>query len=322
MVRFGDKSTVISTVLLLLIVNAEVINVHATISRRRLLGSIKGSALKKNNRGRRSKMSTSFVEMSESQQLTSLQREWMIMREGVDHLLGGSEVDIMNSDAEDVGGIPPPVGANKYGSPRNRAAESKDTYKAKKVCQCMVNELLFGLTKGVLPYRPNACAGRYCYAFDAGEGVTPLYYKRLNHKWYWRPSKPPTESHRELDEWMRTSTTKVGVSGLSSLALRALQTVGLTDVVDENKFLMKILEDYNPYKLKGHGVPAGSRANSMDAKYDLYMCMDRKHVDSPEEGCHVKKSGCMRNLVARYFQYVEVQTRAIQKRKNQQHQQT
>ena len=92
MVRFGDKSTVISTVLLLLIVNAEVINVHATISRRRLLGSIKGSALKKNNRGRRSKMSTSFVEMSESQQLASLQREWMIMREGVDHLLGIAKV--------------------------------------------------------------------------------------------------------------------------------------------------------------------------------------------------------------------------------------
>ena len=79
-----------------------------------------------------------------------------------------------------------------------------------------------------IPYKPNACKkGNECYMWDAGESVTPLWYKSKPGQWYWTPHKSATKRARsDFKDWHPTTTLKV--SGWGFMAL--MQRVGLSDV--------------------------------------------------------------------------------------------
>merc|ERR1711871_151667 len=122
--------------------------------------------------------------------------------------------------------------------------------------------------------------------------------------WWWTPYKPG--SMKDHDDWALTTTSEVK-SGFAKL----LQKAGMTDVAAENKFLAKLLADYNPGT---GGSRRGSNAAKLDAKYDMRLCMKRANLKDGEK-CAVRKSACLKNIVTRYFQFVEVQKKAVEARK-------
>ncbi len=248
---------------------------------------------------------TSFAEMSESLQSEVAMHQLQLVREAA---YGMANPQTALKEVEEFGNIPSPVGKSKYGTPRDYSKERFDSKDAKRVCHCMASELLYGMTRGTLPYRKNY-RGK-CYEFDVGAKVTPLWYKKVGKSWYWTPWKPSTkESHHDVDEWMRTNTFTVN-KGLTWL----LQKAGVTDVADENKFLIRLLNDFKPAQRSS--APSGSKSNALSAKYDLELCRKRQGVPNGARFCAVKKSGCLKNIVTRYFQFVDVQARAVATRKD------
>ena len=94
----------------------------------------------------------------------------------------------------------------------------------------------------------------------------------------------------------------------------AIQSIGLTDVAVENKFLFQLLHDFNPDDNGGNGAPEGSNADRYDAKEDLRICSARLK-QSPSRQCRCKKSVCVKNMVARYFQFIQLSENAVSDRK-------
>ena len=72
------------------------------------------------------------------------------------------------------------------------------------ICDCLASELLFGITRGVLPYRPNdqlspefqddpAFPGADYQVFrfaSVPDETIPIWYRNFNDQWYWTPYNP------------------------------------------------------------------------------------------------------------------------------------
>ena len=258
-----------------------------------------------------------FVELSADEKLEVVERQWEIVRDSAQYALAllseseGRGPPVKDADAIEAGISPHSLtGPNRYGTPRDLSKEGQDTQRDKAVCGCMVDELLFGFTGGIIPYSPNYGSKKYsqCFSFDAGWHATPLWYKKVGRQWYWTPWKPDSlnwddhcgKPQSDVDDWMPTSTFHVK-PGLTSL----MQKAGLTDVADANKFLMKLINDYNPSSKTV--APKGSTKDAMDVKKDLRVCASRSRLKPGPDMCAVRKSGCMTNVVTRYFQFAEMQ---------------
>jgi hypothetical protein len=76
------------------------------------------------------------------------------------------------------------------------------------------------------------------------------------------------------------------------------------DVEAEDTFLFQLLDDFNPSP-NGYNVPEGSNSQRMDAKEDLRICATRRKKSAKAE-CVCKKSTCVKNIVGRYFQYIQL----------------
>jgi|UPI00048C6726 hypothetical protein len=246
-----------------------------------------------------------FVEMTVEQQLEVAESDWNIVKDAFTFISlqesdPGQSFTAEKEDARKTLKIPPLTGSNKFGSSRNKRIERNDSPLSKKLCHCMVDELLFGMTKGVMPYKPNHGTGRNkCFEFDAGWHATPLWYRRTNRKWYWTAHEPDN-APMDMEYWSRSSTFEV-----QSGFWRFLQKIGVSDVAMQNKFMIKLIEDFNPTP-KSH-PPKGSDYTKMDAKYDQELCLKRGAVKPGSDMCAFHRSGCMKNIVTRYFQYADMQ---------------
>jgi hypothetical protein len=122
---------------------------------------------------------TEFLEMDLETQLAVAQSQWRTVLEAAE--IAGIDVMSKSSDkalegASAMANIDKPEGKNAFGTPRDRKAEKGDHRKAPKFCQCMASELLYGITKGAIPYNLNYKG--YAFEWDAGMGVSPLWWKR------------------------------------------------------------------------------------------------------------------------------------------------
>ena len=84
----------------------------------------------------------------------------------------------------------------------------------------------------------------------------------------------------------------------------------------ENKFLIKLLDDFNPNddgSSNGWTVPEGSDASVRDPKEDLRACAAR-NGKRPSEACKCKESTCLKDVVTRYFKFVQVSEKAVKER--------
>ena len=166
---------------LVLLVQAEAIQISSIIAQAKL-------GVRRNQKTRalmerlESSEATSFAEMSESLQSEVVMHQLQLVREAVYGMASRRAPMTVLKEAESFGSIPPPIGKNKYGTRRNYAKERADTTDAKHVCHCMASELLYGMTRGTLPYRKNY-RGK-CYEFDVGDRVTPLWYKNVGKNWF------------------------------------------------------------------------------------------------------------------------------------------
>lgn len=268
----------------------------------------------------------SFLEMSEAEKVDLLLEQWRVVKEGFQSL-GVAEMIRKNAEEDAVA-----IGNISLANGEKNDEESDKTTTA--VCDCMANELLFKITNGVIPYQPNSCSSwrpgaiilkkhvkrhKKCYKFDAGHdavtSLTSLHYKRSSGEWFWTPHQPrhhPKYHKRWFKDpkiWMRTNTLSVK-PGL----LWVLQNLRMKNIDRENKYLIKLLEDFPPKK-GFNVVPDGSNQDA-DAKYNLELCRKRNEVISAEAMCRVKRSGCMRRIISRYFQYADMKTHALAKFKD------
>lgn len=221
------------------------------------------------------------------------------------------------TDAASFGAVPPLTGSNEFGTRRDWAKEKGDPAEAKSICSCMASELLHNITKS-LPYSPNACKnGNECYMWDAGKSVTPVWYKAKGTGdrplWYWTPFSSATQKNaNDFKDWYPTSTHQISGFGLTAM----MQRMGVTDLAAENKFLINLMEDYRP---KARTSAPADSAKTKSAKADLALCFERQRMlssgyMSDAKACKIRKSGCLKNIVTRYFQFIEVQTKAVAKR--------
>jgi hypothetical protein len=134
----------------------------------------------------------------------------------------------------------------------------------------------------------------------------------------WTPYKPNPEKPPEDEEWSGVHTDQV-----KSGFYKWVQDFGLVDVAAENKFLIRLLNDFNPPE--SGALPRGSTANEANAKLsggnakkDLALCFGRnagKSGTGDARGkCSCQKSACLKNVVCRYFSFVKIRTAAIAKR--------
>jgi len=83
-------------------------------------------------------------------------------------------------------------------------------------------------------------------------------------------------------------------------------------VAIENKFLIRLLDEFNPDDHQGE-VPEGSNPDRADAKEDLRMCSARLK-QHPSTACECKKSTCLKDLLGKYFKYIQVAENAVKDR--------
>lgn len=199
---------------------------------------------------------------------------------------------------------------------------SSDDPQCMDLCKCLASELLFGITKGVLPYTTNhkaekdkddPSAPEDVFEFRCAPDTTPLWYRKYKKqdgeagqsRWSWTPSDPEEGHGMFASEWQTCGSDDVegGVWG-------AVQAVGLTDVAVENKFMLQLLHDFDPGDNDGKGAPEGSNPKRYDAKEDLRVCSARLK-QAPSRQCRCKKSQCVKNMVRRYFQYIQIAENAV-----------
>ena len=138
----------------------------------------------------------------------------------------------------------------------------------------------------------------------------PIWYKRniVKGEWEWNGLDPKDSSN---DKWQSVTEVESGY-------WRHNDWIG-SKIPDENKFLIKLLDDFNPDddgSSNGWTVPEGSDASVRDPKEDLRACAARKGK-SPSEACKCKESTCLRDVVTRYFKFVQVSEKAVKDRKKQ-----
>ena len=154
---------------------------------------------------------------------------------------------------------------------RADADTSRGSPQCLEMCKCLASELLYGITRGVLPYTTNhkaeqdeddPSAPQDVYEYRCAPDTTPLWYRKYKvqdggasqSRWSWTPSDPE-KGHGMIDsEWQTCGSDDVegGVWG-------AIQAVGLTDVAVENKFLFQLLHDFDPGDNDGKGAPEGEQ---------------------------------------------------------------
>jgi hypothetical protein len=77
--------------------------------------------------------------------------------------------------------------------------------------------------------------------------------------------------------------------------------------VDQNRFVLRLLADYNPSDTGR--VTSGSKSAEIDANYDKQLCMKRAGATGDLK-CRLASSGCLKNIVTRYMQFIELRKAA------------
>ena len=99
----------------------------------------------------------------------------------------------------------------------------------------------------------------------------------------------------------------------STSILAAWEMVGGDTTEEEDRFFLQLLHDFNPGD-NGGKIPPDSNPDAANAKEDLRLCSTRLK-QSPSRQCTCKKAACIKNLVGRYFQYMQLSENAEKKRK-------
>ena len=144
-----------------------------------------------------------------------------------------------------------------------------------------------------------AAASGKIYGFQCAPDTTMLFYRKHEGKWQWNPTNPEIKQSSTLMSLPNNGWRSTDDSNMNGVAL-------------ENIFLIRLLNDFNPGDHDGT-APIGSHPNRADAKEDLRMCSARlKHT--PSQACNCKKSKCLRDLVGRYFKYIQVAENGVTER--------
>ena len=113
----------------------------------------------------------------------------------------------------------------------------------------------------VLQFKPTeglVCKGKdakpdkaQCFKYQVPGGmVTPIVYRFFKNAWYWSPEPDGSDNFQTCD------TTKIADMGL----WKVMQFVGVTDVHDENKFVIDLMNDL---------VPKPHKQDQPEQSYDL-----------------------------------------------------
>eukprot|EP00947_MAST-08B_sp_MAST-8B-sp1_P001944 g1944.t1 len=172
------------------------------------------------------------------------------------------------------------------------------------LCKCLASEFLFGASNGTLPYHRNYDAGSNgkFFQYASVKGTTPLWYRRDQGHWKWTPSDPaPSMTDFIESGWTQCSAQEPadvngGVWGL-------MQSGGLAEVAKPNKMLIRVLGSVNPDA--AGSPPPGSDSTKHDARYDLSLCAARNSLDDLKK-CECRSDACVKALVPKYFQYIQV----------------
>jgi hypothetical protein len=152
--------------------------------------------------------------------------------------------------------------------------------------------------------------GNLIFEWKISPDLDPIWYRKdiETKKWLWN-GKDPRDS--DNDKWQSVTEDDSGY----------WEHVFI-DVPDENKFMIKLLNDFNPDddgSCNGWTVPGDSDTSvpdfkATDFKGDLRVCSARKNK-SPSEACQCKESTCLKDVVSRYFKFIQISGNAIKDRK-------
>ena len=138
----------------------------------------------------------------------------------------------------------------------------------------------------VLQFKPTeglVCKGKdakpdkaQCFKYQVPGGmVTPIVYRFFKNAWYWSPEPDGSDNFQTCD------TTKIADMGL----WKVMQFVGVTDVHDENKFVIDLLNDLVPKAIYilfflfcfvyGHTHTSSPRSNWEDLGLSTRRAMTR-----------------------------------------------